>query len=203
MSVPIDAEEFRYMKQTLGKLNADMGQMKADMTKISNMVSKLLPNHPTNVDQCENVSVHSLQNNVGDTSHISMLDDSSLIFDQSADNLNSTMHTVDEPQLDCTDSDVVNTSQSKDAHNNSVQGFTVEFVEVDVVNKSSLDISSQEYKTVDEIQIDENVLDELVTTSTPNETITTMEKSSNAHLAGLNIEELPIVFKEENSEEQL
>lgn len=210
LSEPIDAEEFHCMKQSLSKLNEDMGQMKADMTKISNMVSKLMPDQQTDVDQSVAMSVLSMENNVGDTSHISMLDDSSLIFDQTVSNssdLNATMHTDHEPQLNCSDIDAVNSSQSKDSLNDSAQAFTMEFVEVDVVNKSSiLDLSSvcQDEK----MQVDENVVDEMTVTSTPETTITTatdpvVEKPTDTYLTELNIEQLPIVFKEEDSEEQL
>lgn len=203
LSEPIDAEEFHCMKQSLGKLNEDMGQMKADLTKISNMVSKLLPDQPNDIEQSVNVSVLSMENNVGDTSHISMLDDTSLIFDQSVTNasdVNTTMHTDDEPQLNCSDIDAVNSSQSKDAINDSAQEFTMEFVEVDVVNKSSiLELSTESQD--EKMQIDESVVNEVTVTSTPETTITTATDA--AVETELNIEQLPIVFKEEDSEEQL
>lgn len=208
LSEPIDAEEFHCMKQSLSKLNEDMGQMKADMTKISNIVSKLLPDQSNDCEQSvANVSVLSMENNVGDTSHISMLDDTSLIFDQSVSNesdLNTTMHTDQEPQLNCSDIDAVNLSQSKDALNDSAQAFTMEFVEVDVVNKSSNLTGSQD----ETMQIDESVVDDMNVTSTPETTMTTatdsaVEKPTDAYLTELNIEQLPIVFKEEDSEEQL
>ncbi|XP_055304451.1 uncharacterized protein LOC129569555 isoform X2 [Sitodiplosis mosellana] len=204
LSDPIDAEEFRCMKQSLGKLNEDMGQMKADVTKISNIVSKLLPNHATDVDQNVNVSVPSMENNVGDSSHISMLDDSSLIFDQTNDDdLNSTMHIGDEPHLNCSDTDAVDSSQSKDAIDDSAEGFTLEIVEVDVVNKSSIDLSIDE-KAIEEMQVDDSILEELAMTSTP-ETTAITEPTTDANLAEpcVNIDELPIVFKEEDSEEPL
>lgn len=187
------------MKQSLGKLNEDMGQMKADVTKIANIVSQLLPNHATaDVDQSANVSVPSMENNVGDSSHISMLDDSSLILDETVtkidDSLNATMHTIDEPQLNCSNADAVNSPHSKDAVNDSTQGFTLEFVEVDVVNKSSFDLST--------VSQDETVLEAM--TSTP-ETTTIMGPLTDANVpeSKINIDELPIVFKEEDSEEQL
>lgn len=216
---PIDADEFRCMKQNLGKLNEDMGQVKAEITNLSNMVSKLLPNHPTDVDQGANVSIPSMENNVGDTSHITMLNDSSLIFDQTmstnVDDLNSPMQLIqpcntpcNESQLNCSDIDAVNALQSKDALDDSAAGFTMEFVEVDVVNKSSLDLSlSQDDKAIEEMQVD---LDESAMTSTPETTVATNAlatategKLSDKSFAELNIDELPIVFKGEDSQEEL
>lgn len=200
LSDPIDGEEFRCMKQSLSKLNEDMGQMKADVTKISNIMSKLLPNQQLDVNSSVDVSVQSMENNVGNNSrHISMLDDSSLIFDQTAtddNDLNSTMHSVDEPQLNCSNTDAVNLSQSKDSSKDSAHGFTLEFIEVDVVNKSSLDLSM--------VSQDEKANEELTMTSTP-ETTAITEPVTDTQLAdtNVNIDELPIVFKEENPEELL
>lgn len=210
LSDPIDADEFRCMKQSLSKLNEDMGQMKADVTKIANIVSKLLPSHRMDVNPSVNDSVPSMENNVGDGSHISMLDDSTLIFDQTATSdhdLNSTMHSVDEPQLNCSDTDAVNSSQDKDSTSDSAQAFTLEIVEVDVMNKSSLDLSmaSQDEKMAsEEMQMDESTSDEVTMTSTP-ETTAITEPVTDTHLTdtNVNIDELPIVFKEDNSEEPL
>lgn len=222
---PVSAEDFLRMKQNLGELNKDVGQMKADMTNISKMVSKLFPKKPmagtdgeagayaeaeTETEVATNVNMSitsSMANNVGDTSHLQVLDDSSMIFDQTIvnpDDLNSTMQTDDEPsQLNDSVDDAMNTSQSKDVPDDSAQNFTMEIVEVDVVNKSSLNVtteSQEEEKEANEnMQIDEIALGPVIVTSTPDESAT--ENMTNAIVSSIQIEDLPIVFKDDSDEQ--
>ncbi|XP_031636585.1 uncharacterized protein LOC116349336 isoform X2 [Contarinia nasturtii] len=214
----IDADEFHCMKQCLSKLNEDVSQMKADMTKISNLVSKLLPDDISannEIDPSVNMSVPSMENNAGDGSQITMLDDSSLIYDQTVINstvdLNATMQTDDsnyEQQSNGTHIDALNVSQSKD--DNSVgSGFIMEIVEVDVVNKSMSNSSLINYttenqeneKVIEEMQVDEIAPESVTVTSTPIK----CEHMANANGSNMDIkiEDLPIIFKDDSSLEQL
>lgn len=208
LSGTVDADEFQCMKQCLGKLNEDVGKLKDDITKIANMVVKLLPDDPAHVEVAKNTSwTSSLDNNIGNFSHVSMLDESSLIFDETLVNadvdLNATIQTED---LNGSSIETANTSQSKDELNDSMQGFTMEIVEVDVVqSKGLLDqtitTASQEDKAIEDMQIDEIATESVVVTSTPE--VTTIEKLTDTSVANIDIEiaELPIIIKDEECEE--
>lgn len=146
-----------------------------------------------NTSQCKDV--------LNEAMHTTMSDDSSLIFDEkkgNADELNTTMQSED---LNASNIDMENTSQCEDPVNISMQGFTMEIVEVDVVHtKGPLDqtiaTASQE-----DMQFDEFSSDSLVITSTQ-ETVP-IEKLSDTSVDNIQdkIEELPVVIKGEDTEE--
>lgn len=192
-----DADEFQSMKQSLIKLTDDMSQIQGTVSKIANIVSKLLPP--------PNVSTQSMENNAGDESHISMLDET-MDFDETLNQtvINSAdLHSA--MQTSTNSSDASNASKSDE----NLAGFTVEIVEVDVVQQSSLPVSQESITTY---------------TSTPNTSLnatqtsgsgqngsstdestgnTTPTSSESESQTKVDIENLPIVMKNENSAEQL
>lgn len=205
----IDPEEFHSMKQCLSKLNEDVGEMKANMTKISNLVSKLLPDTANNdIDLSVNTSVPSMENNCGDASHLTALDDSSMIFDETvvnANELNATMHTDDFSGDQSTRIDEPDASHSKGVH--GTVDFTMEIVEVDVVSKSMLNSSmlnlsnenQENEKVIEEIPME--IVSESMMTSTRMKCDVEHEIHASGSNIGIKIEDLPIVFKDDSQEQ--
>lgn len=202
----IDADEFRNMKENLSKLTEDLETMKAGFNKMQNMMTKFLPEQPMTVDEQGNTNKSlSMENNIGDSSHISMLDDSSLVFEQTLTNMQA------DERNDTTEIDGANTSQVNEDPNESAEGFTMEYVELDVVDsKGSLDTTivaaSDSIKTEEDMQFDD-IDAESVQTSTPEpepepktEPVETTEKLADAGLSKIKIDELPIVLKEDDCE---
>lgn len=184
----IDVEEFHCMKQSLIQMNHDMGQLRADITKIANIVSKLVPAH-VRAAEMESSPNDSMVNNVGDESHISMLDESSLIFDETMNQtvinsaeLDTTMNTVSTPP------DTPNVSQDAKA-NGCPDGFTMEIVEVDVVQQSqnSQDFLSatQEEKIANGMEVDSGSSSVAAMTSTPNSSLTEQQMTNNSNRNGV------------------
>lgn len=199
----VDADEFQSMKQSLIKLTDDVSQIQASVSKIMSIILKLLP--PAND------STQSMENNVGDESHISILEDS-MVFDETVNQTVINSADLDSTMLTSTDqsaSDASNVTKSKD----DLDGFTMEIVEVDVVQQTqcsqdSLPVSQGSTTTY---------------TSTPNTSMTETQTSdfgqnglSTGELTGdttltssesesqvkVNIEDLPIVMKVDASDEQ-
>lgn len=253
----VDLKEFHCMKHSLSKLNDDVAQLKADLDKLTKVVSKILPEQsipvadieviakndsimsternvqPTSSANIESTteqsSISSMENNIGGNSHISMLNDSSLIFDET---LNQTVvdstdlsETTDQSvnmQSKSSNIDVETTSESKEAMDASMQTFTVEFVEVDVVNQTNSSAeqfgsASQSDKTaVETMQMDdststsqpasEKMSNRIPITSTPDHTLSEEETLVDESQIDMNadiIENMPIIMKEESSEDQL
>lgn len=212
MTQTVDSDEFRNIKENLSKLNEDMEAMKANVHKITSIITKLLPEQPsideipTNMNASMSSSM-SMENNVGDVSHISMLDDNSLIFDESSSNVNQSSETM--PTVEVNEAigmDTMDASQAKEKRNDSAQGYTIEIIELDVVDtKDSLDTTiataSQGMK-VEDMQIDD-VGCESVVTSTPEKTTTDKLNDVRVSDMDIKIEDLPIYMKDENDCEEL
>lgn len=206
-----DNEEIVLLKDSVAKLVDNVGQIKADIAELTNIVSKLVSDKPAeHIEMTLDVPMPSMKNvDAADCSDITFLDDSSLIFDESPvndDDLNSTIEIDDEPKLNYCDS---NAQQTKETPNDCAVGYTMEFVEVDVVNKSAISFDltpvSQHDETIDEMHVDDMPSEQLTITSTPekikmeNDVDVThdIEKMSNTNMQ---IEELPIVFRDDFDE---
>lgn len=211
MTRTVDADEFQNMKENLGKLNADMELMKASINNITNMITKQFPDQPS-IDEIANMNVNtsmsslgSMDNNVGDTSHISILNDNSLIFDESISGVNDFSETM--PTIEINDSigiDTMDESQGKEDLNGSIEGYTMEIVELDVVNtKSLLDTTiataSQGVK-VEAMQIDE-VGCETIVINTLETSATDESQDGEVSDTNIKIEYLPIFMRDEDDTE--
>lgn len=211
---PVNADEFSSMKENLSKLTEDMETMKSDLNKIQDLVKKILPEQPSTVEEKSNTneSLNSMENNVGDASYIPALsDDSSLIFEQTlmdASQLDANMY-VDEHN-DSTEIDGENTSQVKEELDGSTEGYTMEIVELDVVDtKGSLDTTiataNDDSKAEEDMQFDD-IDAESGQTSTPEPVSVhdgTDDKLADTGVSDMDvkIEQMPIYLKEEDCEE--
>lgn len=165
-----------------------------------------------------NASFDSMENNVGSVSHISLKDDSSMIFDQSAD---QTMTLSSNDLHGTTDQsgniDVGDTSQSTEKSDAPFKGFTMEFVEVDVIHQSHglsshISSSSRNDNTAEQMQVDDAIVesmtgdlpDKLLATSTPDHTLSDEDTVANESQIDTNIEDIedmPIVMKFDSKDE--
>lgn len=211
----IDVEEFDCMKQGFIKLKEDVAQLKADMDRMTQMVSNMMPGPPARAAieaTIQNTSIDSMENNVGNSSHISMPDDSSFIFDETMDQtlVNSDISNETDRSTDMAstglDSDTINTADNNETADAALQGFTIETVEVDVFyqSKSSLSQStstSQSEKSIEKMHLDETNFysDKMpVMTSTPDHTLSDEDTIVKKSPMDINIDELPIVFNKED-----
>lgn len=244
------------MKHSFTKLNEDVAQLKADLDKLTKVVSKILPEQSIPVNQSADIevnakimstesnvqptsttniestneqsSISSMENNIGGNSHISMLNDSSLIFDETLNqtvvdstDLSETMDQSVNMQSKSSNIDVETTLESEEALEASLQTFTVEFVEVDVVNQTNSSAeqfgsASQRDKTGETMQMDVSTVsseaasdklpNRIPITSTPDHTISEEETLVDESQININadiIENMPIIMKEESSEDQV
>lgn len=210
-------DEIHGMKQILSQLGEDVSQMKADITKIANAISKLLPEHLSIVDSKGpgNDSAQSMENNAGHESHISELDDSSMLFDETMNNSvednHKNLQSAMKSGRNGSAADDSNEHQNEHTIDPSLPGFTLEYVEVDVVQNKSLQdefMSTSPNKIAAEaMQIDEMVLNSTVEggviANTLNAQFLVSETVPSELHKKMPLEELPIVMKEEDSEEQL
>lgn len=132
-AVTTNADEMNTMKQNLVKLNDDICQMKDNLSKIARIVARLLPELPSNNEAQIDDSLLSMENNVGDASHITMLD-SSEDFDITTVNNSMDSDISKLMASDQSSSDVLITS--KIDINEPLQDFTEEMIEVDVFQQS-------------------------------------------------------------------
>lgn len=234
------------LKENLERLNVDVTQLKTNMDKVMQLLPKETPSQENVAEmmpditidstshnasgkmngstsaQTENTvanaSFDSMENNVGSISHISLKDDSSMIFDQSA---NQTMIMSSNDLHGTTDQsgniDVVNTSRSTEKSDAPFKGFTMEFVEVDVIHQSHgssshISSSSQSNNTTEQMQIDDAIVesmtgdlpDKLLATSTPDHTLSDEDTVANESQIDTNIEDIedmPIVMKFDSKDE--
>lgn len=156
----VSMEEFHKVKQNVTQLNETVSYLKTELAR----VSSFLPTHTTQLDDApandakvgqHNDSSQSMENNVGDSNHASMLNDSAEIFDDTA---NQTVINVTEH-----DSIVQANSLSTEDPQNQMddEKFTMEIVEVDVMSQTSLGSLSASYieKCIDIAQNDETITD--------------------------------------------
>lgn len=136
----VNADEFNALKRNVIQLTEEISRLKVEVTGIISILNKTQSNHDsiddiTEIDQ--NHSNQSLENNVGDSDHTSMLSglDDSALFDNS----------------------VISARNSSNEKSSSDDAYTMEFIEVDVVNQTSESLLSAEIeKTIgDDSQIDE------------------------------------------------
>lgn len=210
-----DMDELHGMKETLSKLTEDVSQMKADISKIASAISKFVPERSLVGEREETAddSAQSMENNASDESHLTELNDSSLLFDETMNssvgdckNLQSTM------QIDSDQNGIAAYDSNENKHpiRTSLEGFTLEFIDVDVVqNKSSqygFMSPGQTKIEAEAMQIDEMVLNSTVESDEVARTLNTQFSESqtvpNEPQEEMPLEELPIVMKEEDSEEQ-
>lgn len=123
----VGMEEFRDLQQNVKELNEDVHQIKTEIAKITSALSKFIDScdaptdGPVQMVVCDhhNESSQSMENNVGDSNHASLLNDSD-VFDNTAD------QTVINVQ--------VNDLSTEEQHNKITGAeYTMEFVEVEVV----------------------------------------------------------------------
>lgn len=145
----IDAEEFRNLKRSFDLIKDDINQVKLNLAKVAKVLSKLVPDCDSLIDSnvLINNSSESMDNNVGDRSNISILNDSSLIYD---DAINKTV--INSTDIDATlqaESSTPDTSANQTTEP-LAEGFTMEIVEVDVhqQSQSSLMLSQDEKNDV-------------------------------------------------------
>lgn len=239
----VDLKEVHCMKESLERLNVDVAQLKTNMDKVMQLlpkespsqenVAEMMPDIPIEStshngsstatsaqtgNTVANASFDSMENNVGSVSHISLKDDSSMIFDQSAD---QTMISSSNDLHGTTDQsgniDVGDISQSTEKSDAPFKGFTMEFVEVDVIHQSHgssshISSSSRSDNTAEQMQVDDAIVesmtrdlpDKLLATSTPDHTLSDEDTVANESQIDTNIEdieEMPIVMKFDSKEE--
>lgn len=118
----IDAEDYRDVKQNVNQLNEEVRQIKAELARISSALFNTTDSRDasTGTVVCDhhNDSSQSMENNVGDSNHASLLNDSD-VFDDTA---NQTVINVEATDL------------STEEQHDEIAGveYTVEYVEVEV-----------------------------------------------------------------------
>lgn len=144
-----DIEDYRALKQNVAQLNEDVSQIKTEIAKISSALTKLTDSNGTRTDAtviCNHDSNQSMENNVGDSNHASLLNDSDFFNDTANQTIiNASANGLPTEKL-----------------HNKINGdeYTLEFIEVDVVcqaNDSSQSISdSVSYASLAETSMNGN-----------------------------------------------
>lgn len=139
-----DMGEYQGLKQNVIQLNESVSQIKSELAKITSFLSKDTDSHDASTDGtviCDhhNDSNQSMENNVGDSNHASLLNDSDVLDDTA----NQTIINVQPNDL------------STEEHN-KITGdeYTMEIVEVDVV-----------CQTNDSFQSDDTISNSVIYTS--------------------------------------
>lgn len=176
----VDVAEFYDVKQNVIQLVETVSQMKGELSKI---LSKFNQTHDASTDDTKigqhDESNQSMENNVGDSNHASMLNDSTELFDDTADQ--TVINMMEQ------DSIVQANNLSTEEPQNNIKGdeFTMEMVdvEVDVMSQNSLELlsTSQIEKCIDIVQIDETISNLVVNTS---ELEMTMHKANHSIIFG-------------------
>lgn len=165
-------EEFNGLKQNVIQLNEDMRQIKGELTEIKSMMPTLAKPHDAPIDDTKisdhhNDSNQSMENNVGDSNYASMLNESD-VLDSTADQTIINMMEHDSIEQ------ANNLSTEEPQNEITGDGFTMEFVEVDVVLQTSLDLEQtihMEKDTVDSAQNDGTISNLVTITSHPKMTM--------------------------------
>lgn len=170
----VDVAEFNDVKQNVTQLNEAVSQMKGELIKVTSILSKLTQSHDGSIDDMKigqhNDSNQSMENNVGDSNHASILNDdiSAELFDDTA---NQTVINTMEQE----DSIVQANNFSTEKPQNKIAGdeFTMEIVEVDVMSQTSLELLSTSHieKCIDIAQNDETISNSVMNTSAPKMTM--------------------------------
>lgn len=150
----IDAEKYHHIKQEINKLNDDVVSIKADVKKITNMMTKFIGIIPESFKVETNTSITPSVNSNVDGDNNNLMQGYSLIFEKAKmnDDKSNMMQTV--VSSNSTENDIENTSQSKDELN--------EAMDTSMLNDSSLIFD--ETKNADELNV--TVKSEDLSTST-------------------------------------
>lgn len=168
----VDVDEFHGVKQTVIQLNETVSQLKGELTNISSVLSALHTQSRAAATDDARIGEHndsnqSMENNVGDSNHASILDDSVELFDDTANQ--TVINAMDQ------DSIVQTNNLSTEEPQNKITGdeFTMEIVEVDVMSQTSMELLSTSHieKCIDIAQNDETISNLVMNTSKLEETM--------------------------------